>query len=108
MLYHTKHTESNNIQFPTKLSEIRKNNLFCRKMIIELKIHINCVCLQVDVDLDPRTANPWLVLSQDGRQVWDGDVEQSLVDTPERFDTAPCVLATRVNKHVFFLNSSPQ
>ncbi|XP_045921102.1 E3 ubiquitin-protein ligase TRIM39 [Micropterus dolomieu] len=48
-----------------------------------------------DVHLDPGTANPWLVLSEDGRQVWDGDVEQNLVDIPERFDTAPCVLATR-------------
>ncbi|XP_059210163.1 E3 ubiquitin-protein ligase TRIM39-like [Centropristis striata] len=49
----------------------------------------------VDVHLDPRTANPWLVLSEDGRQIWDGDVEQNLVDLPERFDMAPCVLATR-------------
>ncbi|CAB1424574.1 unnamed protein product [Pleuronectes platessa] len=48
-----------------------------------------------DVHLDPRTANTWLVLSQDGRQVWDGDVEQNLVDIPERFDTAPCVLASQ-------------
>ncbi|XP_071333961.1 E3 ubiquitin-protein ligase TRIM39-like [Trachinotus anak] len=48
-----------------------------------------------DVHLDPATANPWLVLSKDGRQVWDGDVEQNLVDIPERFDTAPCVLATQ-------------
>nr|XP_046236804.1 E3 ubiquitin-protein ligase TRIM39 [Scatophagus argus] len=48
-----------------------------------------------DVHLDPRTANPWLVLSEDGRQVWDGDVEQDLTDIPERFDTAPCVLGTR-------------
>ncbi|XP_039997240.1 E3 ubiquitin-protein ligase TRIM39-like isoform X2 [Xiphias gladius] len=49
----------------------------------------------VDVHLDPRTANPWLVLSEDGRQVWDGDVEQNQSDIPERFDTAPCVLATQ-------------
>uniref|UniRef100_A0A3Q4BGX9 B30.2/SPRY domain-containing protein n=1 Tax=Mola mola TaxID=94237 RepID=A0A3Q4BGX9_MOLML len=49
----------------------------------------------IDVHLDPRTANPWLVLSEDGRQVRDGDFEQNLVDIPERFDTAPCVLATR-------------
>ncbi|KAM9335802.1 E3 ubiquitin-protein ligase TRIM39-like [Symphorus nematophorus] len=49
----------------------------------------------VDVHLDPGTANPWLVLSKDGKQVRDGDVEQNLVDIPERFDTAPCVLATR-------------
>lgn len=67
---------------------------------MKLKFTINCVCLPADVHLDPRTANPWLVLSEDGRQVWDGDVEQNLVDLPERFDTAPCVLSTRVNKDV--------
>ncbi|XP_054457575.1 E3 ubiquitin-protein ligase TRIM39 [Anoplopoma fimbria] len=49
----------------------------------------------VDVHLDPKTANPWLVLSEDGRQIWDGHVEQNLVDTPQRFDMAPCVLATK-------------
>lgn len=48
-----------------------------------------------DVHLDPRTANPWLLLSEDGRRVWDGDAEQNLEDVPERFDTAPCVLATK-------------
>uniref|UniRef100_A0A3P8TYT2 Uncharacterized protein n=1 Tax=Amphiprion percula TaxID=161767 RepID=A0A3P8TYT2_AMPPE len=44
-----------------------------------------------DLHLDPRTANPWLVLSEDGKQVQDGDVEQNLTDLPERFDTAPCL-----------------
>ncbi|KAM9424146.1 E3 ubiquitin-protein ligase TRIM39-like [Pholidichthys leucotaenia] len=48
-----------------------------------------------DVQLDPRTANPWLVLSEDGRRVQDGDAEQSLADLPERFDRAPCVLGSR-------------
>uniref|UniRef100_A0AAX7VLF5 E3 ubiquitin-protein ligase TRIM39-like n=2 Tax=Astatotilapia calliptera TaxID=8154 RepID=A0AAX7VLF5_ASTCA len=48
-----------------------------------------------DVQLDPRTANPWLVLSEDGRQVWDGEAEQNVADIPERFDTAPCVLALK-------------
>lgn len=47
-----------------------------------------------DVFLDQRTANPWLILSEDRRRVWDGDVEQNLEDLPERFDTAPCVLAS--------------
>ncbi|XP_014832986.1 PREDICTED: E3 ubiquitin-protein ligase TRIM39-like isoform X1 [Poecilia mexicana] len=46
-----------------------------------------------DVLLDPRTANPWLVLSEDGRQVQDGDVMRNVADLPERFDKAPCVLA---------------
>ncbi|XP_012713537.2 E3 ubiquitin-protein ligase TRIM39 isoform X2 [Fundulus heteroclitus] len=46
-----------------------------------------------DVLLDPRTANPWLVVSADGRQVHDGDVMQNVPALPERFDKAPCVLA---------------
>lgn len=50
--------------------------------------------------MDPRTANPWLVLSDDGKQVWDGDVQQNLVDSAERFDIAPCVLATKVNMNL--------
>ncbi|XP_036407621.1 E3 ubiquitin-protein ligase TRIM39-like [Megalops cyprinoides] len=47
---------------------------------------------EVAVTLDPSTANPWLVLSEDGLQVMDGDAEQEVVDGPRRFDTAPCVL----------------
>ncbi len=74
--------------------------------MMTLKIHINFVCLPADVHLDPRTANPWLLVSEDGRQVWDGDAEQNLVDIPERFDTAPCVLATRVNKDVVSMGLS--
>ncbi len=65
-----------------------------------LNLLLHKLCLLVDVYLDPRTANPWLVLSEDGKQVRDGNAEQNLVDTPERFDTAPCVLATRVNRNV--------
>lgn len=53
--------------------------------------------LPADVRLDPKTANPWLVLSEDRKQVWDGDDEQKLADIPQRFDTAPCVIATQVN-----------
>ncbi|TWW54850.1 E3 ubiquitin-protein ligase TRIM39, partial [Takifugu flavidus] len=50
------------------------------------------------VDLSPiegKTANPWLVLSEDGKQVWDGNLKQILVDIPERFNMAPCVLGTK-------------
>uniref|UniRef100_A0A8C9SMV5 E3 ubiquitin-protein ligase TRIM39-like n=1 Tax=Scleropages formosus TaxID=113540 RepID=A0A8C9SMV5_SCLFO len=45
-----------------------------------------------DVTLDPWTANPWLDVSADGKQVKDGDKQQCFPDNPERFDTAPCVL----------------
>ncbi|KAL0970038.1 hypothetical protein UPYG_G00236280 [Umbra pygmaea] len=47
----------------------------------------------VDVSLDPSTANPWLVVSEDGKQVSDGDTEQSLPDGPQRFNKVPCILA---------------
>ncbi|KAM8751162.1 E3 ubiquitin-protein ligase TRIM39-like [Acanthopagrus schlegelii] len=47
----------------------------------------------VDVTLDPDTAHPKLILSDDGKQVKHGDVKKNLPDNPERFDTCPCVLA---------------
>ncbi|KAM8751163.1 E3 ubiquitin-protein ligase TRIM21-like [Acanthopagrus schlegelii] len=47
----------------------------------------------VDVTVDPDTAQPWLILSDDGKQVKHGDVKKKLPDNPERFDPCPCVLA---------------
>ena len=37
---------------------------------------------EVDVTLDPDTASPWLILSEDGKQVHDGDVVKELPDNP--------------------------
>ncbi|EGV98929.1 Tripartite motif-containing protein 11 [Cricetulus griseus] len=45
-----------------------------------------------DITLDPDTANPELVLSEDRRSVQRGDQRQTLPDSPERFDPGPCVL----------------
>ncbi|XP_051737512.1 E3 ubiquitin-protein ligase TRIM39-like isoform X2 [Ctenopharyngodon idella] len=40
----------------------------------------------VDVTLDPDTANPYLILSDDGKQVRHGDIRQNLPDNKERFE----------------------
>ncbi|XP_074485952.1 E3 ubiquitin-protein ligase TRIM21-like [Sebastes fasciatus] len=46
----------------------------------------------VDVTLDPDTANPQLILSDDGKQVRLGKVKKNLPDNPERFSDCACVL----------------
>ncbi|XP_026519142.1 zinc finger protein RFP-like [Terrapene carolina triunguis] len=47
---------------------------------------------QVNVTLDPDTAHPWLVLSEDQKSVRRGDTRQRLPNYPERFDCWACVL----------------
>ncbi|XP_041849419.1 E3 ubiquitin-protein ligase TRIM21-like [Melanotaenia boesemani] len=46
----------------------------------------------VDVTLDPDTAHPKLILSDDGKQVYCGDKEKNLPEKPERFSYCVCVL----------------
>nr|XP_032637601.1 zinc finger protein RFP-like [Chelonoidis abingdonii] len=47
---------------------------------------------QVNVTLDPDTAHPELILSEDWRSVRRGNTRQDLPKNLERFDTEPCVL----------------
>ncbi|KAM4551929.1 E3 ubiquitin-protein ligase TRIM21-like [Odontesthes bonariensis] len=49
----------------------------------------------VDVTLDPDTAHPHLMLSEDGKQVHDTDVEKDLLDNPERFSLCVNVLGNQ-------------
>uniref|UniRef100_A0A8D0AEB6 B30.2/SPRY domain-containing protein n=1 Tax=Sander lucioperca TaxID=283035 RepID=A0A8D0AEB6_SANLU len=46
----------------------------------------------VDVTLDPDTAHPNLILSDDGKQVNHGDVRKNLPENPERFSKCVSVL----------------
>ncbi|XP_028441079.1 E3 ubiquitin-protein ligase TRIM39-like [Perca flavescens] len=66
------------------------------KLIIKLLPESDLMRVQqyeVDVTLDPDTAYPWLILSDDGKQVKPGDVRKNLPDNPERFDYIDSVLA---------------
>ncbi|XP_038570535.1 E3 ubiquitin-protein ligase TRIM39-like [Micropterus salmoides] len=47
----------------------------------------------VDITLDPSTAHPRIILSEDGKQVQCGDCHQPVPDNPERYDRVVCVLA---------------
>uniref|UniRef100_A0AAZ1Y098 Ig-like domain-containing protein n=1 Tax=Oreochromis aureus TaxID=47969 RepID=A0AAZ1Y098_OREAU len=47
---------------------------------------------EVDVTLDPDTANPALILCDDRKQVYHSDVKKKLPDNSERFSQCVCVL----------------
>ncbi|XP_057363249.1 E3 ubiquitin-protein ligase TRIM21 isoform X1 [Manis pentadactyla] len=49
----------------------------------------------VYITLDPHTANPWLILSEDRRQVRLGNTQQEVPEKEERFDTYPMVLGAQ-------------
>ncbi|XP_033934922.1 E3 ubiquitin-protein ligase TRIM39-like isoform X2 [Pseudochaenichthys georgianus] len=46
----------------------------------------------VKVTLDPNTAHPSLIVSEDATQVWDGFFKRNISDNPKRFDSLHLVL----------------
>ncbi|XP_043086061.1 E3 ubiquitin-protein ligase TRIM39-like isoform X7 [Puntigrus tetrazona] len=88
-------TDSNMDVLPMKrvLIQLKKT---LDKSLNEKLSQIGLKCVQtfaVDVTLDPETANPYLILSDDGKQVSFEDVEQDVRENPKRFDFCSCVLA---------------
>nr|XP_040042829.1 E3 ubiquitin-protein ligase TRIM39-like isoform X1 [Gasterosteus aculeatus aculeatus] len=61
-----------------------------KKWFAEMKKKVQMFA--VDLTLDPQTAHPRLILSDDGKQVKLGDVEKNLPNNPERFSSWLCVL----------------
>ncbi|MGH0175580.1 UNVERIFIED_CONTAM: hypothetical protein FKN15_070953 [Acipenser sinensis] len=54
--------------------------------------NVNESGILVDVTLDVDTANPWLILSEDRKEVKDGNTRHDLPDSPKRFDRVVSVL----------------
>ncbi|XP_048041739.1 E3 ubiquitin-protein ligase TRIM39-like [Megalobrama amblycephala] len=85
----------------TKISDVDEKSL--KRALNLLKEQLNEKLIQtelkfvqkfaVDVTLDPDTAHPRLILSDDGKQVSHGDIKQDVPENPKRFDTCSCVLA---------------
>ncbi|XP_056596867.1 E3 ubiquitin-protein ligase TRIM21-like [Triplophysa dalaica] len=78
-----------------EITELKKKNI---KLDVDLESSIAELKLKwmqqyaVDVTLDPDTANPYLILSDDEKHVRTGDISHKLPDNPKRFDTCPIVL----------------
>ncbi|XP_075769322.1 zinc finger protein RFP-like [Pelodiscus sinensis] len=63
------------------------------KICLDLRETLNRFA--VEVTLDPDTANPWLVLSEDRKCVRLRDTHQDLLDIPKRFDYCVFVLGAK-------------
>ncbi|KAI4800743.1 hypothetical protein KUCAC02_007119 [Chaenocephalus aceratus] len=74
----------------TQLEEMLRKQM--KKLLSEVELK-RVQQSEVEVTLDPDTALPSLILSDDGKQVKHGDVRKNLPDNPERFDSCVNVLA---------------
>uniref|UniRef100_A0A673MP45 E3 ubiquitin-protein ligase TRIM39-like n=1 Tax=Sinocyclocheilus rhinocerous TaxID=307959 RepID=A0A673MP45_9TELE len=69
-----------------KLSQTGRSISNTRKLLVAPQKYV------LDVTLDPDTAHPYLILSDDGKQVIHGDIKQKLPNNQKRFDHCTCVL----------------
>uniref|UniRef100_A0A8C2DEZ0 B30.2/SPRY domain-containing protein n=1 Tax=Cyprinus carpio TaxID=7962 RepID=A0A8C2DEZ0_CYPCA len=78
----------------------KHNSLFLSyqtRQNVEIFVLVKCdsysvISLSVDVTLEPDTAHPNLILSNDGKQVRHVDIMHGVPDYPERFDKCASVL----------------
>ncbi|XP_030015940.1 E3 ubiquitin-protein ligase TRIM21-like [Sphaeramia orbicularis] len=75
-----------------KKKKKNKNKKNKNKKVVEAELK-RIQQYEVDVTLDPDTAHPELILSDDGKQVHHGDETKNLPDNPQRFSDCPCILA---------------
>uniref|UniRef100_A0A8C2A0V6 Uncharacterized protein n=1 Tax=Cyprinus carpio TaxID=7962 RepID=A0A8C2A0V6_CYPCA len=80
-------------QFTIEKVEVKKLMELSNAALTAIIAAVDCVS-SAPVILDPNTAHPRLVLSDDLTSVKDSGNNQPLPDNPERFDWYPCVLGS--------------
>ncbi|XP_030053413.1 E3 ubiquitin-protein ligase TRIM39 isoform X1 [Microcaecilia unicolor] len=70
--------------------------LILTKMVRKFRDTLSAEFDLVNVTLDPQTAHPNLILSEDRKSVTLGDTRHYQPDNHERFDTCPCILASEI------------
>ncbi|XP_016116364.1 E3 ubiquitin-protein ligase TRIM39-like [Sinocyclocheilus grahami] len=76
------------------LTQLKKTHKALNKKLSQTVVENTKYMIEhaLDVTLDPDSANPYLILSDDGKQVSHGDFKQDIPENPKRFNDI-CVLA---------------
>ncbi|KAI7789956.1 putative E3 ubiquitin-protein ligase TRIM39 [Triplophysa rosa] len=96
-----KHDEDVIKDLEQEITELKKRNIELEQIshtqhhlqLIQVPTSLSYAAIKVmDVTLDPDTAHPELILSDDEKQVRHGGIRHKLPDNPKRFDGYPIVL----------------